>query len=148
MISIPRTSSLLALSVAALLIAGCGESEEEKAKAQVCHSREQIMKSISSLQTLPISTSAINTAKQDLSNIDTELGKIKEAEPKLEPSIKGEIESAQSKFKAEVTAVTITAAKELASTGSANVEKLGPQLKQALERVVNSYKSTIGNIKC
>lgn len=146
--SLPRTASLISLAVAALLIAGCGESEQEKAKAQVCHSREQINKSVQSLKSLPINTGAVETAKKDLAAIEGELGKMREAEPKLEPSVKGEIEKAQSTFNAEVAVIALDVAKELAGGGIKEPQKFAPGLKKALEKIVESYKSTIAAIKC
>jgi predicted nucleic acid-binding Zn-ribbon protein len=145
---LPRVSSLLAIAIAGVLIAGCGESEEEKAKAQVCHSREQINKSVTSLQTLPINASVVETAKKDLSAIESELGKIREAEPKLEPSIKSEVETAQNTFKTEIVSIAAAAAKELANGGLTEPQKFAPELKAALDKLVGSYKTTIGNIKC
>lgn len=131
------------LSVLALGVSACGESEAEKAKAQVCKARTEINKSVESLQSLPLSTSALTTAKTDFESILKELNSIKEAEPKLDSSIKAQVESAQSQFKTEVTKL----AGEAIANGASS-SNLGATLKSSVTKLVDSYKATINSISC
>lgn len=143
-----RTRRLPALSAAVLAAlalggAACGESEAEKAKAQVCKARTEIDKSVESLKNLPLSTGALTTVKTDLETITKELGTIKEAEPKLDSSIRGNVESATNTFKSEVTNLFTEAIAGGVSSGN-----IGSALKSSVTKLVDSYKATIASISC
>src|SRR5512142_1760694 len=104
MINAPRLTRLvlvLAVVPCALLLAGCGESEQEKfdkAKAEVCKSRSSIEAQVDSLKSLPLSPTSIESAKKSAEVIEKELKKIKEQAPKLEPETKKQVESATNEF--------------------------------------------------
>ncbi|HUA11311.1 MAG TPA: hypothetical protein VMA83_04845 [Solirubrobacteraceae bacterium] len=138
-----RLALLAAAFVPVFTLAACGESEAEKAKAQVCHSRSEIEKSVASLKNLPLSTDAFSTAKDDFESILAELKKISEAEPKLEPSIRGKVESAQSEFKSTVLSITGELATGIATSGSAS-----KKLSDAVKKLGESYKKTLASIDC
>lgn len=138
-----RLALVAAFAVSALTFAACGESEAEKAKAQVCHSRSQIEKSVASLKNLPPSTSAISTAKNDFESILAELKKMSEAEPKLEPALRSKVETAQSDFKTSVLSIVGELASGGLSSGSVT-SKLG----DAVTQLAKSYKSTVASINC
>ena len=86
-----------------LLLAGCGESSEEKAKAQVCTAKSDISKQVKMLSELTISTSLLTQAKDGLEAIAADLTKIKDAQPNLAPARKEQISSATHTFEAQVS---------------------------------------------
>lgn len=138
-----RLALIAALVVPVFAIAACGESEAEKAKAQVCHSRSEIEKSVTSLKNLPLSTSAFSTAQSDLESILNELKKMSEAEPNLEPALKSKVESAQSEFKSSVLSIV----SELA-TGAVSSGSVATKLGDAVSQLAKSYHSTLASIDC
>lgn len=136
----------LVLSVAAgcaFALGACGESEAEKAKAQVCKSKTEINKQIETLKNLPVSSSALETANNSFQAILAELGKMKEAAPKLESSLKAPVEQAQASFKSEVGKLTVEAIKGGVSSGN-----LQATLKKSIEKLLTSYKTSIETIPC
>jgi hypothetical protein len=135
----------VAVAVLLLVIFGlvsCGESSQDKAKAQVCDARESISKQITTLSTLTLSIASVEQAKSSLQTIGKELGKIKEAQPDLDPARKQQVESATQTFGKEVSSV-VSGLATGASPGSA-VE----QLKSSLTKLANSYKQTLAPVNC
>ena len=113
-----RLALVLAVAPCALLLAGCGESEQEKAKAEVCKSRTAIEKQVESLKSLPLSVGSVTTAQKGFEVIEKELKKIKEEAPKLKPEAKTEVEKATAEFTTEVTKLAETVG---ATTNPSNV---------------------------
>jgi hypothetical protein len=66
----------------ALAMAGCGESAQDKAKAQVCNARADIAKQINTLTGFTLSSSSVNAAKTALETIGKDLTQIKNAQSK------------------------------------------------------------------
>ena len=88
-----RSVSLAAaLLFSALALAGCGESAQEKAEAQVCCARADISKQITTLSDLTLSTTSPTTAKTSFEAISSDLTKISEAQQNLAPARKQELE--------------------------------------------------------
>ncbi len=137
-----KASAIVALLLGALVLAGCGESSQEKAKAQVCTARSDISKQVRMLSELTLSTSIITQAKTGLEAIGSDLTTIKDAQPNLEPARKEQIEAATHTFETQVTSI-ITG---LASNPSlSNVEK---QLKSSLTQYAKSFEQALAPINC
>jgi hypothetical protein len=135
------------LSVGAL--AACGESKQEKAKAEVCAARSEISKQISKLQALTVSSSAVTEAKTSLEVIGKELKKIKGAQSNLEPARKEPVEAAVKTFESEFTAVVTQVGTSLTSSNlTSAAEAAKPQLKAALTKLGNSFTQALGPINC
>lgn len=134
--------AFLALLLSAVAFAACGESAEEKAKAQVCDARADISKQITKLSSLTISTSAIDEAKTGVEAIGKDLTKIKDAQPDLQPARKEQVEAATQTFGKQLSSTVsgITSGLSLS-----NAEK---QLKSALNQLADSYKQTLAPISC
>src|SRR5580693_9244415 len=96
--NVRKVTAVVALLLAGLVLAGCGESSQEKAKAQVCSARSDIQKQVNKLSELTLSTSVLSQAKEGLDAIGSDLTKIKEAQPNLEPARKQQIETATHTF--------------------------------------------------
>ena len=141
MISRPAAAVAAAL-LTTLALAACGESSEDKAKAQVCDARESISKQITTLSTLTLSSTSVEQAKSSLQTIGKELGKIKEAQPDLDPARKQQVESATQTFGTEVSSIVAGLA---SSRSRGNAEA---QLKASLSNLAASYKQTLAPISC
>ena len=133
---------IVVLLLAGLLLAGCGESSEEKAKAQVCSAKSDISKQVSMLGELTLSTSILTQAKDGLEAIGSDLTKIKDAQPNLEPARKQQIEAATRTFESQVTSII----SGLVSNPSlSNAEK---QLKASLRQYAKSFEQALAPINC
>ncbi len=140
--SLTKPFAVLALLLSAVAFAACGESAEEKAKAQVCDARADISKQIATLTSLTISTTAIDEAKAGVKAIGNDLTKIKDAQSDLAPARKEQVESATQTFQKQLSS-TISAI--TSGLSLSNAEK---QLKSALSQLADSYKQTLAPINC
>ncbi len=137
-----KLPAILALLLAGLVLAGCGESSEEKAKAQVCSARSDIQKQVKTLSELTLSTSILSQAKGGLEAIASDLKKIKEAQPNLAPARKQQIEAATHTLEGQISSI-ITGLVSNPSLG--NAEK---QLKSSLTQYAKSFEAALAPINC
>jgi hypothetical protein len=135
-------SLIVASLLGALVLAGCGESSQEKAKAQVCSARSDIQKQVKTLSELTLSTSVLSQAKDGLEAIASDLTKIKEAQPNLEPARRQQIETATHTLEGQVSSI-ITGF--VSNPSLSNVEK---QLKSSLTQYAKSFEQALAPINC
>jgi hypothetical protein len=137
-----KTSAILASLLSVLVLAGCGESSQEKAKAQVCGAQSDISKQVKMLSELTISTSILTQAKDGLEAIGSDLTKIKDAQPNLEPARKQQIEAATHTFETQVTSILTGF---VTNPSLSNAEK---QLKSSLTQYAKSFEKVLVPINC
>jgi len=141
-----RLSSLSLAVVASLLsvlaLASCGESSEEKAKAQVCEARSDISKQVKALSELTLSLDVLTEAKTGVEAIGKDLTTIKDAQPDLEPARKEQVQAATRTFEAQINSILA----ELTSKPS--LSKLETQLKSSLAQLASSYEKALAPLNC
>jgi hypothetical protein len=133
---------IVASLVAVLVLAGCGESSQEKAKAQVCSARSDIQKQVSKLSELTLSASILSEAKEGLDAIGSDLKKIKEAQPNLEPARRQQVETATHTLESQVSSIVTGF---VSNPSLSNVEK---QLKSSLTQYAKSFEKVLAPINC
>lgn len=147
----PRDAAVVgaALLLAALALAACGESAQDKAHAQVCEARKAISEQVTKLQGLTLSSSTVDEAKSGLESIRTELKKMRDAQPDLASNRKQEVETATNTFGEELKAVGVQVASSLTSgTTEAAIATAKPKLKAAAETLASDYRQALGPISC
>ncbi len=137
-----KTPVVIGLLVGALVLASCGESSQEKAKAQVCQARSDISKQVKKLSELTLSLSAPGEAKTGLEAIGKDLTTIKDAQPNLEPARKEQVQAATHTFEAQVSSIL----SELTSKPS--LSKLETQLKSSLTQLASGYEKALAPLNC
>jgi hypothetical protein len=135
-------SAIIAVLLGGIVLAGCGESAEEKAKAQVCSARADITKQANTLSELTLSTSIISQAKGGLEAIGSDLKKIREAQPNLAPARKQQIEAATHTLESQVSAILTGL---VSNPSLSNAEK---QLKTSLTQYAKSFEQALAPINC
>jgi Tfp pilus assembly protein PilP len=133
---------LVVLLLSVLALASCGESSQEKAKAQVCEARSDISKQVKMLSELTLSLSVLSEAKTGLEAIGKDITKIKDAQPNLEPARKEQVQAATHTFEAQVSAIL----SELESKPS--LSKIETQLKSSLTQLAAGYKQALAPLNC
>jgi hypothetical protein len=133
---------VVASLLSVFLLASCGESSQEKAKAQVCQARSDISKEVKKLSELTLSVNAPSEAKTGLEVIGKDLTKIKDAQPDLEPARKEQVQAATRTFEAQVSTIL----SELVSKPS--LSKLETQLKSSLTQLASSYEKALAPLNC
>lgn len=134
--------SVLALVLSALAFAACGESSQEKAKAQVCDARANISKEVTTLTGLTITTASVSQVKTSVEAISGDLTKIKDAQANLDPARKEQVQNATTTFASEVTKIVSGLASNLSLS---NAEA---HLKSAVSELAASYKKTLAPVNC
>lgn len=131
-------------------LAGCGESSEEKATAQVCSSTKAIQAQISKLSGLTLSTKAVEEIKSSASVMEQEAGKIKESAPNLPASSKSVVESAQNELKTQLAGLATAVVSAAKSSGNieAVLKQSAPALKASVAALGASYKQAYETLKC
>src|ERR1700722_6349981 len=146
MFLVHRVRSQLFVAIASLLsvfvLASCGESSQEKAKAQVCQARSDISKEVKKLSELTLSTSILTEAKSGVEAIGKDLNKIKDAQPDLEPARRAQIEAATRTFEGQINSIL----SELVSKPS--LTKLETQLKSSLTQLASGYEKALTPLNC
>jgi hypothetical protein len=137
-----RRAIALALSAASLLLAACGESDEDKAKTQVCDARADIKKHVDDLNGLTITSASVDEIQQDLQAIGDDLTKISDAQGDLAPDRKEQVEAANKAFRSEVQAT----AKRVVSGLTAGDAQA--QLESAVGALVTGYKKAFAPVDC
>jgi uncharacterized protein YgfB (UPF0149 family) len=141
--SIAVTVSLLvALVLAAGVLAGCGTSQADKARDQVCTARDDIAKEAKNLQGLTLTTATTSQVSDSLQAIKDDLSTISKATGDLSDERRKDVEAANEKFSADVKALAANVGKSVSIQGAA------AQLKDAFRQLATSYQSTFGQLDC
>ncbi len=134
--------AVVALLLSVFVLVSCGESSQEKAKAQVCEARSDISKQVKTLSELTLSTNILTEAKTGLEAIGKDLTKIKDAQPNLEPARKEQVQAATHTFETQISSIL----SELVSKPS--LSKLETQLKSSLTQLATSYRKALTPLNC
>ena len=135
-------SIVVAAVTAAVLLAGCGESKQDKATSQVCSARADIKKQVDTLSGMTASTITLNAVKSSLQGIGEGVTQIANAQGDLSSDRKAQVEQANSAFKSAVQSVSQTLLKSLSLSGARQ------QLKTAAAQLQSSYKQALAPIDC
>jgi hypothetical protein len=137
-----KVLAIAVLLLGAVVLAGCGESAQEKATAQVCQARSDISKQAKMLSELTISTNLLTEGKTGLEAIGKDLTKIKEAQPNLAPARKQEIQAATDTFQTQVSSIVSGL---ISNPSLSNAEK---QIKSSLTQFATSFEHALAPIDC
>jgi len=150
MLAMPaRSLAVVAMLLGSAGLAACGESSQEKAKAQVCSARSDISKQISSLEGLTISSTTISQAEASFEAIGKDLTQIKKAQPNLEPARREQVEAATKTFESQLSSITSGVISKLGSGNAVTaLTSAEPALKAAVSQLASDYKQALGPISC
>jgi hypothetical protein len=125
-----------------LAFAACGQSDEEKAKADVCDARDDIQANVKELQSLTLGTATTDKVRSSLNAIKDDLAKIADAQGQLSEGQKQQIQKANEAFKSKVKAV----GEDLGQ--SVSIEDAAKQLKSDLAQLATTYQQSFAPIDC
>jgi phosphoglycerate-specific signal transduction histidine kinase len=133
---------LLIALVPASVLAGCGESEEEKATAQICSARDDIAKQVDELKGFTLTTATTSQVRENLQEIRDDLSTIADARADLSGDQRVEVEQANDAFRSTMGEIAETVAR------TTSFEDASAQLKAAFNDLATSYEETFGQIDC
>jgi hypothetical protein len=142
--TLTRVRRMLLLSALGLglAFAACGESDEEKAKADVCDARDDIQANVKELQSLTLGTATSDKVRSSLNAIKDDLAKIADAQDQLSEGQKQQVQKANEAFKSKVKAVGEDLGK------SVSIEDAATQLKSDFDELATTYQQSFGPIDC
>jgi hypothetical protein len=148
-VKISLTSRLLAspgataaVMLSALALGACGESAQEKAKAQVCGARTDISNRINTLTGLGLSTNLPSQVKTGVEAIANDITKIKNGQGNLEPARRQQVQTATHTFEARLNSILT------GLTSNLSLSNAEAQFKTALSELATSYKQTLAPVNC
>ena len=131
--------SALALSIA---FAACGQSDEEKAKADVCDARDDIQANVKELQSLTLGTVTADKVRSSLNAIKGDLEKIVDAQGDLSDNQKQQVKKANEAFKSKVKALAGDIGR------SVSIEDAAKQLESDFAELATTYEQSLAPIDC
>jgi hypothetical protein len=137
-----KRSTIVMLVSAAIALAACGQSQEDKAKTQVCDARADVQKQVDQLRGLTPATATVDGVTANLQAIRDDLGKIADAQSNLSDDRRQQVKSANQAFSDKVRATVQNVGRSL------SVADAKTQLKDAATELASSYKQTLGRIDC
>jgi hypothetical protein len=146
-----RPAALTAvIALGAIGLAGCGESAEEKATAQVCSSTKEIQAQIAKLESLTLSSKAPEEIKAAAGVMEKEATKIKESTADLPAASKAPVEAAEKTLQTELVALAkgVVSAAKSSQSPEAALKQAEPAVKAAVAGLAASYKTAYESLKC
>ena len=137
-----RRASVALLLVAALGIAACGESDQDKAQKKVCTARANIAKQVDELKSLTPATATIDGVRGNVTAIQDNLKDIASAQGTLSPDRRARVKSATDQFTARLQTIVQQAVQSLSLSDART------QLQAAVTDLVRAYRDTLATIDC
>ena len=128
--------------VLAVVLAGCGDSKEEKAQSNVCDAKAGIQKQVNELEGMTASTVTLDGVKSSLQSIGDDLTKLKNAQADLSGDRKDEAEKAWQTFRTEVKSI-----RENLLT-SLSAEDAKQQLTSSFDDLAASFRTAFAPVDC
>jgi hypothetical protein len=128
--------------LSALALGACGESAQEKARAQVCGARSDISKRIDTLSGLELSSNLPSQVKSGVEAIAEDITKIKGGEGNLEPARRGQVQTATHTFETRLNSILT------GLTSNLSLSNAESQFKSALSELKTSYTQTLEPVNC
>ena len=133
---------ILVLVAAALALAACGESTQDKAQTQVCDARADIQKQVSDLSSLTLATASVDGVQSKLKAIRSSLQKIADAQGDLNAERKQQVQAANQAFRTQLSSIVSGLGDNLSLATAAT------KLKDAANQLADSYRQTLGRVDC
>lgn len=140
--TLSKPAALIALLIGALVLAGCGESSQEKAQAKVCAARSDITKQVKTLSELTLSTDSLTQGREAVEAIVGDVKTIKNAQTDLEPTRKELTAVAIRTFETQITSI---ATKLISSPSLSNAER---QIKYSLKQAAANFEHALASVHC
>ncbi len=141
-ISFRPLTLVLATAAMGVVLAGCGESKEQKAMKAVCSARGDIQTSVNNLKSLTLTTASVNAVKDDLNSIKDNAQKIADNEKNLSSDRKQQVTQATQTFTQELQSIASGLTSNLSLSNAAS------QVKSAGQKLQAAYTSALAPIDC
>ena len=124
------------------LLAGCGDSAEDKAQASVCDARADIQKQVQELDGLTAATVTLDGVQGNLQAISDDLKQIRDAQGDLNGDRKKQAEQAWQTFTGEVKTIGDNLLKSVSAADGKQ------QIASAFDSLAQSFRTAFAPIDC
>jgi chromosome segregation ATPase len=138
----PSVAFLLIALLAALGLAACGESRQDKAKKSVCSARSDLSKQVDQLKGLTASTVTVDGVQNSLKAISSDLSKLKDAQGDLSADRREQVEDATKTFTSQLQSIAGSVGK------STSLSEAKAQLTSALQQLGDAYNQSFARVDC
>jgi hypothetical protein len=135
-------SSVLVTAAICGLVAGCGQSKEDKAKKAVCSARAEIKKSVDNLRSLTLTTASVSGIKDNISSIQNNLKKIVDNEENLASDRKEKVTAATQAFGQQLETIASGLTSNLSLSNAAS------RVTKAATSLQSAYTTALAPIDC
>jgi flagellar hook-length control protein FliK len=132
----------IVVAISGLLPLACGESDEDKAKSQVCDARADIEKQVDTLTGLTITSASVDQIQESLKAIGDDLKDMTDAQGDLDPDRKQQVETATKTFGSQVATIGQQVLSGLSGSDAQ------AQVESAVDDLAASYKQALAPIDC
>ena len=140
--ALSKSLAFIALALGSSALVACGESTQEKAKAEVCSARADISKQVNTLTGLTVSTISPTEVKTGVEAIANDLTKIKKAQGNLAPARKEQVETATHTFETQLSSILT------GITSNLSLSNAETQFKSAVTQLGTSFRQSLAPINC
>jgi hypothetical protein len=137
-----KLTVLLALLGVGLALSACGQSDEEKAKSDVCDARDDIQANVKELQSLTLGSVTSDKVRSSLNAIRDDLAKIADAQGDLSDTQKKQVQKANEEFTSKVKALASDIGR------SVSIDAAIKQLKADFADLATTYEQSFAPIDC
>ena len=137
-----RRAALALMLSAALGLAACGESDQEKAQQQVCDARADISKQVDEIKALTPATATVDGVRQNVNAIQDDLKDIVNAQDTLSDDRRQQVKAATDQFTQQLSSIVQQALRSL------SLSDAQAQLQSAVSDLASAYSSSLGKIDC
>jgi hypothetical protein len=134
--------SLAVILCAALALAACGTSKEDKAMNSVCSARADIGKQVDKLRGLTLSTATLQDVQQSLRAIGDDLSKIKSAQGDLKGDRQKQVQQANDAFTSQVKDIVGSIGRNLSASDA------GSRFTTAAQQLASGYRRAFAPVDC
>lgn len=131
-----------ALVAVALAVAGCGESEADKAQDNICDARAEIQSSVANLQSLTVETATADQVRSDVETIQSGIGTISDNADTVDEARRADIQAAVQSFRGDISTI-------LAGLGSnLTIPNAQAQFDSAKASLQTAFDESLAPIDC
>jgi hypothetical protein len=137
-----RRAGLAFIVTAALALAACGESDQQKAQNKVCDARADISKQVDEIKSLTPATATVDGVRQNVNAIQDDLKDIVNAQKTLSDDRRQQVKAATDQFTQQLSTIVQQALRSLSLADART------QLQSAVSDLASAYSSSLGKIDC
>jgi uncharacterized protein YoxC len=135
-------AALMLVAVLSFSVVACGKSDTEQARDDACNAVDDIGTQVNQINGYTLLTVTKDKLEANVNSMKDDLSTIKDALPKLESSLKSQLESATNTFGGQVDKLASTVGESVSLQQAAN------QITADRQQLKTSYDEAFASVSC